>query len=113
MLHFLTSPAVVRATPLPSEWSVLSLLSMVARWKPGLHALIDVGALVTGMSNLQVVSALLSDGLAHVKGAVFIDDDGYKRILLREGMRVMRLEQCGLDKAKRFSFFDQARPRLP
>ena len=113
MLHVLTSPAVVRATPMPSEWSVLSLLLTVARWTPGLHALIDVGALVTGMSNLEVVTFLLAEGLPHVRGAVYIDDDGHKRILLRDGLRVMALEQCGLHRAQRFSFYDQARQPEP
>ena len=30
-------------------------------------------------------------------------------ILLRKGSVVMKLEQCGLDRSQRFSFFDQAR----
>ena len=58
------------------------------------------------MSNLRS-RALLELGLYHVRGCVFIDDDGHKRILLRDGLCVMRLEQCGLALSKRFSFYDQ------
>ena len=36
------------------EWSVRGLLVRVAQARPPLHALIDVGALVTGYDNEQV-----------------------------------------------------------
>lgn len=40
---------------LPPEWSVTSLLDTIAAsTSPQFNALIDVGALVTGMSNLEV-----------------------------------------------------------
>ena len=108
MLHVLTSPNVVRyATPLTADWSALSLLHSVANWTPPLHALIDTGALVTGMSNVEVARSLLELGLQHVRGCVFIDDDGQRRILMRDGLRIMRLEQCGLALSQRFSFYDQ------
>ena len=108
MLHVLTSPEVVRyATPLSADWSALTLLKVVANWTPPLHALIDTGALVTGMSNHEVARVLLELGLSHILGCVFIDDDGQKRILLRDGLRVMRLEQSGLPRSQCFSFYDQ------
>ena len=108
MLHVLTSPSVVHyGQPLPADWSAASLLRAAANWTPPLHALIDTGALVTGMSNLEVAHALLGLGLAHMRGCVFIDDEGHKRILLRDGLRVMRLEQCGLAPSERFTFYDQ------
>jgi hypothetical protein len=44
---------------LPSDWSVLTLLDTVATsQEPVYNALIDVGALVTGMSNLEVGTAV-------------------------------------------------------
>ena len=58
-------------------------------------------------SNLQVAATLLEYGLPHVAGIVYLDQDDQKMILLREGSVVMKLEQCGLDRAQRFSFFDQ------
>lgn len=108
MLHLLTSTEIVHATLLQNEWSVRNLLERVATWSPGLHALIDTGALVTGYTNLEVAQLLLASGLPHIRGVVYLDDDGNKMILLREGGRVMRLEQCELDASKRFSFYDQA-----
>lgn len=57
MLHWLTAPQIVSPTPLPNDWSVLGLLQLVAEWNPPLHALIDTGALVTGMSNVEVRAA--------------------------------------------------------
>ena len=55
------------------------MLRTVSRWQPPLHALIDTGALVTGLSNLQVAAALLSYGLPHVAGCVYLDHEVRKR----------------------------------
>lgn len=55
MVHYLTDPAVASHRLLGTEWSVTRLLSEVARsTDPPFHALIDGGALVTGMTNLEV-----------------------------------------------------------
>ncbi|CAN0528892.1 unnamed protein product, partial [Ectocarpus sp. 12 AP-2014] len=55
MVHYLTDPAVTSHRLLGTEWSVTRLLSEVARsTDPPFHALIDGGALVTGMTNLEV-----------------------------------------------------------
>jgi len=109
MLHVLTSPAVVEPTRLGEDWSVLSLLARVASWSPPLHALIDTGALVTGLTNFEVARALLEMGLQHADGCIFMDASGCKMILMREGMQVLKLEQCGLPASRRFSFYDQVR----
>jgi hypothetical protein len=86
-----------------SQWSVLRLLLYVAKSgavQPptsdtgdggggnleagGLfRALIDVGGLVTGLSNRAVCAALLSLGLSHVSGAVFIDEHNRPYVLAR------------------------------
>jgi hypothetical protein len=107
MLHVLTSPSVVEARRLTEEWSVLGLLEQVATWTPPVHALIDTGALVTGLSNVDVARKLLEAGLPHVDGVVFMDASGCKMILVREGMQILKLEQCGLPPSRRFSFYDQ------
>ena len=112
MVHVLTEPSIVKPIGgLGRDWTSKSLLDMIAkgdtRLDGPLHALIDTGALVTGMSNFEVARALLELGLHHMRGCVFIDDDGHKRILLRDGLRVMRLEQCGLALSERFTFYDQ------
>ena len=54
-----------------------------------------------------MAAALLAYGLPHVAGCVYLDHEDRKMILLREGSVVMKLEQCGLDRSQRFSFFDQ------
>ena len=55
MLHVLTSTDNVTYNPLPLDWSVDSLLVEIANASPAFHALIDTGALVTGLTNLQVI----------------------------------------------------------
>src|SRR4051812_37448730 len=54
MLHVLTSPEFVSYDVLPATWTPASLLDMVAQAQPPYHALIDTGALITGMSNYEV-----------------------------------------------------------
>ena len=81
----LTAPATLGVVPLPA-WSVLRVLALVAgvppqAWPPPhgltaappppLRALIDCGALVTGLGNVEVAAALLALGLPGVDGVVF------------------------------------------
>eukprot|EP00966_Prymnesium_polylepis_P039489 916443-Prymnesium_polylepis.1 len=53
MLRVMTDPAVVSQKLLADEWTVDSLLVAAATMEPTPHALIDTGALVTGLSNKQ------------------------------------------------------------
>jgi hypothetical protein len=70
---------------------------------------LDVGAVLTGMSNLEVARALLERGLEHVSAVAFLDEHDRKMALLRAGpWRVVRLNQCGLPAERVFTFFDQA-----
>ena len=99
-------------------WTVDSLLERIAnagapglagRYAafPRLHSLIDTGALITGLSNLQVARRLLDVGLSWCDGVVFLDELDRKMILLRKTGRVVRLEISGVPAAKRFAFYDQ------
>ena len=108
MLRALTDPAVVTKRNLPSDWSVDSLVESVTRLQPVPHALIDAGALITGLGNEQVARRLL-DGLPadRYDGVVFLLQGGVKKILLRSGGAPMDLERCGVPKERRFSFYDQ------
>ena len=55
MIHYLTDPYVASHRLLDTNWSVAGLLAEVAKSSdPPFHALIDGGALVTGMTNLEV-----------------------------------------------------------
>lgn len=112
----LTDAAVVSTTALSTDWTVRSVLRAIATagadgGQP-LHALIDTGALVTGLSNQAVASFLLTSGLAHVDGVVFLGPDDAPLVMLRGADRhgrrpVIPLAQCGLPVERRFTFYDQ------
>ena len=53
VVHVLTDPEVVGAS-VHSDWSVPELLEKIATSDPPFHALIDSGALITGMENEEV-----------------------------------------------------------
>lgn len=108
MLRTVTNPAVVSRHMLPADWTVEALLKAVAEVRPPAHALIDCGALCTGLTNLEVAERLL--GLMdHVDGVVFIQEGGVKRVLLRDGGGLVDLDRCDLPKERRFT----VRPRDP
>ena len=102
MLHYLSSPEIMSQEELEPDWSVKSLLDRVARASPPAHALIDTGALVTGMSNYEVARYLLRRGLSTMAGVVFLDAADKKMILLRTSMKVVPLDQSGIDRKDRF-----------
>jgi hypothetical protein len=57
-----------------ADWNVRSLLDTIANsTEPAYNALIDTGALVTGMSNLEVAQYLLQNGLPNMQGVVYLD----------------------------------------
>jgi hypothetical protein len=57
-----------------ADWNVRSLLDIIANsTEPAYNALIDTGALVTGMSNLEVAQYLLQNGLPDMQGVVYLD----------------------------------------
>ena len=95
MLRVLTSPTHTAVRTAPKGWTVPGILAWVAQGAAGTpggdsgggagrcHALIDVGALVTGLSNVEVAAALLSLGLPHCHGCAFIGAGDEKLVLLR------------------------------
>ena len=89
------------------NWTVRQLLKEIAESVPPVHALIDTGALITGMSNKQVARYLLDHGLASFDGVVFLDRHDRQKILLRATGKVLPLNQCGVSITKRFTFYDQ------
>lgn len=108
VLHLLTSSSVVSFEILPTDWTVSSLLQLVAAARdPPVHALIDTGALISGISNYEVAQSLLRLGLPHMEGVVYLDGRDRQMVLVREGWEVMQLAQCGIAVEKRFSFYDQ------
>jgi hypothetical protein len=73
---------------------------------PPFHALIDTGALITGMSNKATAEYLLGAGLREMKGVVFLDEEDRQMVLLRKGRKVLKLSDCGIALNERFSFYD-------
>src|SRR5688572_29829979 len=59
MLNFFTSARVTSYQLIERNWSPRSLLRTIATGDPPYHALIDTGALITGMTNLEVARYLL------------------------------------------------------
>eukprot|EP00760_Papus_ankaliazontas_P024689 PhM_4_TR2411/c0_g2_i1/m.74313 len=109
LIHTLTSPDTISYRVVDPGWTVRGLLNYVATTtSPApFHALIDTGALITGMSNLQVAKYLLAHGLENRDGVVFLDEWDRKMILVRSTGRVLRLAECGIPKERRFAFYDQ------
>ncbi|CAE7661481.1 unnamed protein product [Symbiodinium pilosum] len=114
IVHTLTNPEVVSFEVFGADWTVTSLLDRIA--VGGFHALIDTGALITGLSNKDVAVYLLGLDNATVphptlpssfQGVVFIDDEGSKKILLRQTQEVLNLADCGIPATSRFAFYDQ------
>ena len=107
ILQTLTNPLVASIDVLPSAWTARSVLDCVASASPPYHALIDTGALVTGYENLAVAQYLLQTGLIDFEACVFLDSQDRKMALMRAGMVVVRLDQCGAPLSRRFTFYDQ------
>lgn len=70
-------------------------------------ALLDTGALITGLTNQQVAAFLLDEGLTGCDGVVLLDDFDRKMVLVRATRRVVELEQCGIQPNKLFAVYDQ------
>jgi hypothetical protein len=103
----LTSP---RVTTLERklDWNATSLLRDVASsTDPPFHALIDTGALITGLENEEVARFLLEHLPLSMEGVVYMDTSDRQMVLLRGHLASMPLIQCALSLEKRFTFYDQ------
>eukprot|EP00930_Biecheleria_cincta_P027556 TRINITY_DN19334_c0_g1_i1.p1 TRINITY_DN19334_c0_g1~~TRINITY_DN19334_c0_g1_i1.p1 ORF type:complete len:4939 (-),score=993.22 TRINITY_DN19334_c0_g1_i1:298-13221(-) len=116
----LTSPTFCSFKTLTKDWTVEKLLDAVAEaaQRGECQALIDTGALVTGLTNKEVAEHLLGfrkrlDGTMpatlpeSIEGVVFIEEDGSKRILNRQSREVGKLADSGVPITARFCFYDQ------
>lgn len=93
---------------LDKAWNAKSLLQRVASNEHPLHALIDTGALVTGMTNKEVAEFLLQHLPGHFEGCVFISEAGRKQILVRSSQAVVDLDESpSIPLEHRFVFYDQ------
>ncbi|CAK0868701.1 unnamed protein product, partial [Prorocentrum cordatum] len=106
MVGTLTDPAVAALWPANEDWSALSLLELIAAQDPPLSMLIDVGALITGLSNREVAQTLLDRGL-RFEAVVFFDPGGEQWLLRRGFQEAVRVAHCTLPPERRFVFYDQ------
>ena len=106
IVDVLTSSEVTTAS-IKSNWTARSLLRDVASAVPPVHALIDTGALITGLDNEEVARYLLQHLPQWMEGVVFLDRLDRQMILLRDSHHCMNLAQCGISPERRFTFYDQ------
>lgn len=110
MVHFLTSPSVMSFEEVEDGWSVKKLLKKISTAPMyTFRALIDTGALITGLTNLEVAKELMSEGgLSGVDGVVYLDSKDRKMILLRKTLRSVPLAESGIPLSRRFfAFYDE------
>ena len=107
----LAATDVVCAVALPDDWCVESLLLGVATADPPLHTLIDVGALVTGMSNKLVAKFLLDNGLVWADGCVYLDEEDRQMVLMRVNDRSAGTADA--DTKKNLDAEDTSSPKPP
>ena len=110
-MHTLTSPTIVSSYQVSDDWSPTSVLIHVATARDGsgrlrYAALIDVGALITGLSSLQVAEFLVSqpEYLSEVQGVAFLDEADRKMVYTRNTGAVVALEECSISLEQRFCF---------
>ena len=91
----------------PGPWDPKRVLETVVDGQ--YNALIDTGALVTGMSNQQVAQFVLAqDHGDRYDAAVFINEKNEKVFLSKLDNRVAKpLQRCGCPLYRRFTFYDQ------
>ena len=113
IIFTLTTPRIMSFFHLDDQWNPRSLLRMIATASEGgvprYHALIDTGALITGLSNLEVARFLVSEPgfLKGIDGVVYLDEADRKMIFMRAQNTMMRLEEASCQLTRRFCFYDQ------
>jgi len=108
MIRVLSTPEYVKTTCYDDTISVKKLLDNVANHEDKFAALIDTGALITGMSNEEVARYLLKVGLKHLDACVFLDASDQKMVVTREeNATPLPLESSGIRRERRFTFYDQ------
>lgn len=113
MVHTLTSEAIMKTVSIrDKDWTSKMILDMIARGdqllEQPLHALIDTGALITGMSNYRVAEYLMSNnGLPNLDGVVYLGEDDIPMIYERDIRDAIKLAHSAIPMERRFVFYDQ------
>ncbi len=107
IVSVLTNPSIVSTSLVADDWNVTRLLRDIATRQPPFSALIDTGALITGLDSEAVARVLLQEGLSSFEGCVFLDGSDRQMVLLRGASEPVLLATSGVSKEKRFTFYDQ------
>ncbi|XP_018917386.2 uncharacterized protein [Bemisia tabaci] len=75
------------------------------------HALIDAGALVTGLTNYEAASFLLERLPANILGVLYFSDEGNSLTVMTRDGKKMPLQDCFLDKQNLFAYLDDIHTR--
>ena len=115
ILRTLTDPTVIDVfgNHVFMNWTVGELLRQIAT-SGRLHALIDAGALITGLDNLEVAKVLLVHLPESFKGVVYLSESNdaqrlYTRQPDENGNHDVLLKDARVPTEARFTFFDQVR----
>ena len=108
VLHTLLNPSILSLKRKRGAWVPKDLLKMVL--VDGYNALIDTGALITGLDNSQVAKYIMqNDKHGRFDAAVFIDRTGERVFITKSNLdEPKKIGQCGVPLARRFTFYDQA-----
>lgn len=106
ILNVLSNPKIVSSS-IKKGWTAQSLLRDICESDPPFHALIDTGALITGMDNEEVAYFLIKHLPTWYEGVVYLDKQDRKMILLRTTGKAVSLAQTGVSPDRRFTFYDQ------
>jgi ankyrin repeat protein len=113
IVHTLTSTTLMKMVDHPDkDWTSEQLLTMIAKddacFEQPMNALIDTGALITGMSNAEVAKFLMENGLQkRLDGVVYLGDNDKKMIYEARSKRSIQLEDSLIPLERRFCFYDQ------
>ncbi|GIQ80246.1 protein of unknown function DUF3645 [Kipferlia bialata] len=111
ILATLSDPAVMTVHHMQRGWGVGSILDTALSLRPSACALIDCGALISGMSNLDVAHAVLSNPNRDrgIRGVVYFDARDKEMVLLAgdDTNTPVSLLECTLAPHERFTFYDQ------
>ncbi|CAJ1411091.1 unnamed protein product [Effrenium voratum] len=105
MFTTLTDPGVMSLKQVDGAWTVETLLEEVVA--EDAEALIDTGALITGMSNLEVAQFLGGHKNFKKQAVVYLNEADSKMIYVKKTKSSMKLEDCGIPLTERFAFYDQ------
>eukprot|EP01038_Epipyxis_sp_PR26KG_P004325 gene4325-6126_t len=110
VVRVLINPAIVSCEQysILSAESTIQLLECASRGE--FHALVDTGALITGLTNREIAHELIKRLPNKFQAVIYIDNSGTKRVLLRGedlSASAKLLSDVRIPENQRFTFYDQ------